>query len=435
MLVVSWFIGAIINYSAILYICKYIMTGNKKINITFRICTILVIIGIINCILMCNNIIDIKPYILQIVLFICLKIAYKENMVKTLISMIFCSLLVGISEMIFGIIFGIITTEIGINNIEFSQQFFGYLSINIIITILSLLLIKISILKKIFFSVIKWYENNERLSLIIFSILVITIIEFLLYNNFILVLPSSLLFITNLFCIGVFVFIIGFFKEKSTNNKLRNEYQQLMNYVGTYERLLDERNKSQHEFKNQLIIINDMIKTKKAKEYIKQLINIEDQNFEYSWINKLKNFPSGGIKGLIYYKIQKMIENKIEVCIDISDELNNKSVWKNFNNNLKDVSMVIGVYIDNAIEACLEAPKKIIIIDAYLENKKICIGITNTYKEIKIDKIKQEKYTTKGIGHGYGLSLVKDILSENDNIKTKREINGMYYTERVYVKK
>lgn len=431
MLVVSWFISGIINYSAILYICKYILSKDKKINFSLKEYMVVIFVTIVNCILLYNKIVDIKPYIIQVVLFFCLKYVYKEGMVKTLISMIIYTIVMAFSELIFGILFSILNIDI----MNFTQTFMGYIYLNILISIMALLLIKIPLLDKIFFTIIKWYEENEKISSLILGILVLTIAIFLLYNNFISILPPSLLFITNLFCIGVFVFIIGFFKEKSTNNKLRNEYQQLMNYVGTYERLLDERNKSQHEFKNQLIIINDMIKAKKAKDYIKQLINIEDQNFEYSWINKLKNFPSGGIKGLIYYKIQKMIENKIEVCIDISDELNNKSVWKNFNDNLKDVSMVIGVYIDNAIEACLEAPKKIIIIDAYLENKKICIGITNTYKEIKIDKIKQEKYTTKGIGHGYGLSLVKDILSENDNIKTKREINGMYYTERVYVKK
>lgn len=431
MLVVSWFIGTVINYSAILYICKYIMTGNKKLNIDFKMVIGVFLIAVTNCILMSNNIIDIRPYILQVALFIILKFLCNQSVVKTLISMVLCTFIIAISELMCVAFFSVIN----INPINYSQTFVGYIVFAGLVSVFAIILIKIPFINKIFLSIIKWYNDNRIISTIIFVILALTILIFVSYNNFISVLPSSFLLFSNLFCIGVFVFIIGFFKEKSTNNKLRNEYQQLMNYVGTYERLLDERNKSQHEFKNQLIIINDMIKTKKAKDYIKQLINIEDQNFEYSWINKLKNFPSGGIKGLIYYKIQKMIENKIEVCIDISDELNNKSVWKNFNNNLKDVSMVIGVYIDNAIEACLEAPKKIIIIDAYLENKKICIGITNTYKEIKIDKIKQEKYTTKGIGHGYGLSLVKDILSENDNIKTKREINGMYYTERIYVKK
>ena len=44
-------------------------------------------------------------------------------------------------------------------------------------------------------------------------------------------------------------------------------------------------------------------------------------------------------------------------------------------------------------------------------------------------------YTTKGKGHGYGLPVVKDIISKNENLRIAREINGDYYISKLYIKK
>ena len=63
-------------------------------------------------------------------------------------------------------------------------------------------------------------------------------------------------------------------------------------------------------------------------------------------------------------------------------------------------------------------------------------SLSNNYKDkINISEVDMKGYTTKGFGHGYGLSLVKDILSKNDVLTQKRELNGIYFVQKLYIKK
>ena len=174
---------------------------------------------------------------------------------------------------------------------------------------------------------------------------------------------------------------------------------------------------------------------KKAIKYIDELFQneIEDENIEI--LKKLQYLPQGGLKGLIYYKLEEMMNKKISVYVDISSELKKTNCKKQLNNNLRDISKILGVYIDNAIEATLSSEPKYIIIEGYLDDNDIVFSISNTYKgNIELNKVDKEGYTTKGEGKGYGLSLVKDIINKNSYLNQERLLNGIYYVQKLYIR-
>ena len=150
----------------------------------------------------------------------------------------------------------------------------------------------------------------------------------------------------------------------------------------------------------------------------------------------MKYVPQGGLKGLLYYKIQEMLKEDVKIFVDVSPELEKSTNSRIINKLLGDVSKVIGVYIDNSIEAVRNLKEKYIVIEFYIENKNIVFSISNNYNgSIDIDKVDREGYTTKGTGHGYGLSLVRDIIDKNDKLSQKRELNGIYFVQKLYIKK
>ncbi len=209
-----------------------------------------------------------------------------------------------------------------------------------------------------------------------------------------------------------------------------------MDYVKTYEVLLDEKSKKQHEYRNQLAVIRIMAKNKRTREYIDELLDEENTENNLETINKLKYIPTGGLKGLIYYKIETMKKKNINIFVDVSSELDNHKLWKECDKNLQDISKVLGVYLDNAIEAAELSKEKYITFEAYLDEKSIVFKISNTYEnKIDVGKIDKEGYSTKGKGKGYGLALVKDIISKNNSLTQKREMNGIYYVQSLYIKK
>lgn len=432
MLEVSWFVCSILCFFINAYLfCK---VQNNKFRIDLKLILMALFLGILYYTLTKLNLAYYRPLIIHTYYYICFKIVYKDSYFKTLIGLLYAVILVSLAEIIFDFIMIFIFK---INITLFNQVWWCFLLANLCIFVVSILLTKIRHLKKIFKNIVSWYNKNNFKSFLFLIILLILMLTFILYNNFVEILPSSLLLVTNLFCIGVLVFVLGYFKEKTNNNRITSEYERLLNYVKVYEQTIDEKSKKQHEYKNQLILISGMVKTKKVKDYINDLINEEQDDKNVELIRKIQYLPQGGLKGLIYYKVEEMINRGIDVYVDISPKLDDKKVKKVIKDNLHDISKIMGVYLDNAIEAVNEADKKYIVIDASVEKGNIIFSFSNTYKGcVNLSKLDKEGYTTKGNGKGYGLSLVKDIINKKKDIfSSERQVNGPYYVQKLYIKK
>ena len=430
MLIVSWFICGVLYFFLYSYLfCT--MVCKEKFKFNYKNLIIYTIMSSIYCVVMLLGLGYIKPYVMHILSFIMLLILYKQKLIKTLLGLLIILALSFIAEFIFGTI-GVLVFKIDFPVVN--DNYIYYVLTNTLILVLCYLISRIGFVRNLTNHIMEWYNQNEYKSLIFFVFVILTIFIFALYNNFINILPPSVMVLTNLFCAGVFIFIIGFFKEKTSKNKITYEYDQLLDYVQTYEKLLDEKSKNQHEYKNQLAVIRLMVKNKKTIEYIDSLLDNEtEEDLEIE--NKLMYIPKGGLKGLIHYKIDTMKKKKLNIFIDVSSELKDSKYWLNCDKNLQSVSKILGVYLDNAIEASEQSKEKYIIFEVYVEDKNTVFKISNTYSnEIIIDKIDKEGYSTKGEGKGYGLALAKDLIEKTDCLSQSREISGIYYIQKLYVK-
>ena len=103
----------------------------------------------------------------------------------------------------------------------------------------------------------------------------------------------------------------------------------------------------------------------------------------------------------------------------------------------RDFGRILGVFLDNAIEASLESEEKQIGLEAYINtNKEFKIIISNTYKN-KIDKNKigEESFSTKGKNRGHGLLLVNQLVGKNKKFETKTDIQETIYIQTIIIKK
>lgn len=426
---ISWFV---IGYLfVLLYNYLYCKINNIKIDLlrvrTILICVVVTITGNIMNVYMNDMFIVIFKYILMVFMF---KSIYNEKTSKTIITTLFIYIIFILCELIFGVIFIFL---LSLDQDYIKDTILGYFFSNVTILVIAFLTIKIPLLIESIRNAINWYSEKEIVNSIVLSLIAIITVCYLLYQNYLEVTSKRSFMITNMFLLGIVVFIIGFFKEKTDNNKLTSEYDQLLQYVKTYEEVIEEKSKNQHEYQNQLILIKEMLGTrnKKVRDHISELLELEDQTEKYNWLNKLKNIPNGGLKGLIHYKITEMMKKDIKLYVDINDNVNNKRINKYLNDNLHDISKIIGVYIDNAIEAAVESKQRYIIIEAMIENNKLDFSISNTYSgTIDFNSIDKKGYSKKGKGRGYGLSLVQDIINRRKDIDQYREFNGIFFVQK-----
>ena len=215
--------------------------------------------------------------------------------------------------------------------------------------------------------------------------------------------------------------------------ELQKKYDKLINYIVEYERIIDDQGKKNHEYNNQLLVLKGYINNKKKMiEYLDTII--EDhrtgQNFE---IRQLSNFPNGGIKELLYCKLARMKENDIKFYIYVSEEVS--EYIEQFSIKMyKDITKLFGIFMDNAIDASIESKEKEVELDFKKDDNYLIITISNSYKkDSDLTKIGIKGYTTKGIGHGYGLNIVRDIVKSNKNIEVVTEEKNNMFCQTILI--
>lgn len=432
--VVSWYIIALITHFLDCYF--FAKFTKEKLVINCKITFLILSFSIIDCFLGVING-PLKIIITNLITFIILKIIYNKNTAKTLIGTFFVNIGYALSEGIYAVIFYLILPNIYYNKFMF-EGLSGEIICNLVIFIIYFSIYTITPIVKLINNIINWFDEKKVVNILFNSILAIIIFTILLYSISFKILNNNEIIIVFAVLIGILVFVIGYFKQKSTNNKLSIEYSEMLDYSKTYEVEVEEKSKNQHEYKNQLILLDGMITStnKKAKNYIKKLIDEENNINENDWMNKLKNLPNNGIKGFINFKIKKMINNNIVVCVNVDSKLSTKKYWKNFEDNLEKVSKVLGVYLDNAIEAASNSISKQIIIEFINTTDYIEFVLSNSYSGIvNYNEMDKQGYSTKGKGRGYGLSLAKDIINSSKILSSSREINGKFYVQKLYIKK
>lgn len=95
---------------------------------------------------------------------------------------------------------------------------------------------------------------------------------------------------------------------------------------------------------------------------------------------------------------------------------------------------IIGIYLDNAIQAAKDSKQKEINLEVYKEKKELVVIIANTYKgKIELEKLDNYGYTTKGKNHGIGLHIVKNILQSDSIFNSKKYLLDDYFVQEIKI--
>lgn len=437
--IITTLVASIIFFFINVHIMKEIIDNNLKISFhKFYLYALLF------CILISFNYIwvpsGIKIVVGTFILMIMFRILFpqiKWNIVVT--CSIICQSLTLLSESTFAILTTII---FDMDQSTIVNNVFGTLASNVIIACITFLLIKIKIIKNFCRNVVKKSEDLSDKKIIILIVILITIINLLLITIYYRLNLIYLICINSLFVIFIAWVTYKLLDEKNklfiqTNKTLqyKAENDALINNLHEYEKLADQHRLLNHENKNQLLAIKQMINNNEdgVISYIDNLLKTKVPDNQ-SLLSKTKRIPSGGLQGIIYQKMLLMKKTKITYSLNISRELKSLDFKKlDIDSNI-DLCKIVGVFLDNAIEEVKTLKEKIIGVELYVEDDKLCIGITNTYGKNKdFSKLDEIGYTTKGEGHGYGLSLVRELLKKNKRFENTRSVTGKYFTQVIKV--
>lgn len=365
----------------------------------------------------CNLLIP-NPYrslINMILLLIFIWWCFKTNVIKTILALILPTVFAIISE---SLIAKICTYYFNINVNILSviplYRFIITLSIQLVMFIIYLLI-------KYFKLQILLLENMSKKSKTIFLLnfilaIIALAIQFMITGFYLDKLPIYIVIFSNLSLIAYFLLSIYSltkttqFEITSLNLEQEKEYNKSLKFMQ------DELHGFRHDFSNIMCTIGGYVLVKDMEGLSKYYSQIQKDVIKINNLGALNpetiNHPA--VFALISSKYSKALELGIEMNINIFMDLNK------LNMKIYEFTRVLGILLDNAIEAAKECDEKIINIEIRKEanrNRQLLI-IENTYpnKNVNTEKIFEKKYSTKEGNSGLGLWEVRKILTRNTNL-------------------
>ena len=422
--------GVVLSYVLILIWSKIL---NKKISYkeySFYCCLIILTIATTLNYYFVNNFI--KIIIISIFMVICCFLLFRITMKESVLTIIIAQIIFMISDGIVAILF---TFVFNLNSYTANLQLSSFL-INLVASIISLALFYLLFVRKLYNLILtktKKLKNFEVAALCLCIIVFGNLFAMSIYNkvNFRFIILINIIF--TLFCCLIVLYSL---KTKNNYNKVNDKYNTTLNSLKEYESMLDKHRISSHENKNQLLTIRNMLPEDniELRLYIDKILKNKQKDDDKIMAESVV-IPSGGLRGLIYSKLLCMKSLKIKYKLLISKDIKTLNLLKLDDELMLDICKIIGVYLDNAINAVRKLRSKYINIEMYMEDGKMIVSISNNYNGvINIEKIDEVGYSSNGEGHGYGLALAKQIIDNNKKLTNEKKLSKDVFSQILKIK-
>lgn len=250
---------------------------------------------------------------------------------------------------------------------------------------------------------------------------------------------NTILFLVFFSISGAFIVVLMLILKRDAKLQAQNvQYESLQKYTEEVEGLYQNIRGFKHDYINilttmQLYMENedwDALKEYYAAEIFPTSLSFQDNSQVLGQLSQLQ-IPE--IKSILYNKCVKALE--LGICVDLEiispvEEISAKYI---------DIARVIGIYLDNAIEALQEMDK-----DTAQRNLRIAIikntdavifVVQNDCKDFQLNirRLGTLSYSTKGKNRGMGLHLANRTLRSYRNILRETNYSNHVFTQSLTI--
>lgn len=270
--------------------------------------------------------------------------------------------------------------------------------------------------------------SNVTLIAIFLSGLINMLIETYIFSKNIGIIPIHL--ISTIMISTILYFLLTMYGLIRTNilDKTKEDLENVQLYNQTLSILHDNIRGFKHDFNNIVqaiggyIALNDM---DGLTEYYTKLLEECKISNNLNLLNP-ESINNPSVYSLLTNKYFLAMEKGITMNFSIFSDLS-KIQSDNY-----EVSRIIGILLDNAIEASFETNDKIINIDISSDTKKILFIIKNSFNnpDLSTTRIFEKGYSTKEGNSGLGLWNVHKILSKNTKLDLYTTIDNNMFCQQ-----
>ncbi|ATH62217.1 two-component system, LytTR family, sensor histidine kinase AgrC [Staphylococcus pasteuri] len=245
----------------------------------------------------------------------------------------------------------------------------------------------------------------------------------------------AIVFVGLIIFLSIIIFILSMFTLREMRYK-RNlqEIETYYEYTLKIESINNEMRKFRHDYVNILSTMSEFIREDDMpglRQYFNEQIvpmkdNLQTRSLKLNGIEKLKVRE---IKGLITTKILQAQEKEIAISIEVPDNI------ERIDMNTIELSRIIGITLDNAIEASEPLDDSLIRIAFFKEEESVTLIIMNKCDDDipRVHELFEEGFSTKGKSRGLGLSTLKEITDNNENVLLDTVIENSFFVQKIEI--
>lgn len=290
-------------------------------------------------------------------------------------------------------------------------------------------------LKNMKLAILEGLDKRSKIiiGLNLFFGLITIIVHSIVLFYYVDILPLFITFLSFISFLAYFAIsiysITRVFKLFLANQKLEaaEEYNKKLNSLN------DSIRSFKHDFDNTLTTIGGFIRTNDMEGLKKYYLELEDdsQRVNNLYILNPEIVNNNGIYNLITQKYSKAEEKNIKVNITFLLDLSTLKM------KIYEFARILGILLDNAIEASAESDEKIINMTFRndIKNSAQIITIENSYKDktVNTEEIFQKGITGKENHQGLGLWKVKKIVDKNSNVYLFTNKNDKFFSQQLEI--
>ncbi|WP_142920591.1 quorum-sensing sensor histidine kinase AgrC, partial [Staphylococcus succinus] len=251
-------------------------------------------------------------------------------------------------------------------------------------------------------------------------------IKFLAVMYAVFIITIAILIITISFS------IIRQIQYKRNMQEIENYYK----YTLQIENINNEMRKFRHDYVNILSTMSEFIRESDMdglkKYFNEEILPMQDSmQMNTIKINGIENLKVREIKGLLTTKILQAQEKNIRISIEVPEPI------ERIDMPIINLSRVIGIVLDNAIEASEKIEDDPLIRIAFIKNNddSVMFIVMNKCEPNmpRIHTLFQENFSTKGKNRGLGLSTLKELTDATSNVLLDTTIDNDYFIQKVEI--
>lgn len=213
-----------------------------------------------------------------------------------------------------------------------------------------------------------------------------------------------------------FLILFLVYRALSENKRLAlqaQEREKLVEYTKQLESHYQEIRRFKHDYMNILATINGYIQENdmnRLKAYFNSRLLPTGRNLldKDAVIARLSNIKVLEIKGLFYTKLIQAMNLGLNVSLELTEEIAEIPM------NLLVLSRILGIYLDNAMEAASATDEKLLHAALIRRGGDLIFHIENSTPALpcSLDELTAPGFTTKENHSGLGLSTVAELLAD-----------------------